>query len=55
MRLVLTILGEAERYGAVFVNGAEVTGLLDDDGRAAGVACVDAESRRARSRSRPTT
>ena len=32
MRLVLTILGEAERYGAVCVNGAEVTGLLDRDG-----------------------
>jgi glycerol-3-phosphate dehydrogenase len=44
VRLVLTILGEAERYGAVSVNGAEVTGLLDADGRAAGVACVDAET-----------
>ena len=44
VRLVLTILGEAERYGAVCVNGAEVTGLLDRDGRAAGVACVDAET-----------
>ena len=41
---MLTILGEAERFGAVFVNGAEVTGLLDRDGRAAGVACTDAES-----------
>jgi glycerol-3-phosphate dehydrogenase len=44
VRLVLTILGEAERFGAVFVNGAEVTGLLDDGGRAGGVACLDAES-----------
>ena len=44
VRLVLTILGEAERFGAVCLNGAEVTGLLDRDGRAAGVACVDAES-----------
>jgi glycerol-3-phosphate dehydrogenase len=44
VRLVLTILGEAERYGAVFVNSAEVTGLLDRDGQAAGVACVDAET-----------
>ena len=44
VRLVLTILGEAERFGAVFVNGAEVTGLLDRDGRAAGVVCADAES-----------
>ena len=41
-RLVFTILGEAERYGAVCV--AEVKGLLDRDGRAAGVACVDTES-----------
>jgi glycerol-3-phosphate dehydrogenase len=44
VRLVLTILGEAERYGAVFVNGAEVTGLVDRDGAAAGVTCVEAES-----------
>ncbi len=44
VRLVLTILGEAERYGAVCLNGAEVTGLLDDDGRAAGVRCAEAES-----------
>ncbi len=44
VRLVLTILGEAERYGAVFVNGAEVTDLLDRDGAAAGVACVDTDS-----------
>src|SRR5688572_13518459 len=44
VRLVLTILGEAERYGAVSINGAEVTGLLDRDGLAGGVACVDTES-----------
>jgi glycerol-3-phosphate dehydrogenase len=44
VRLVLTILGEAERYGAVFVNRAEVTGLLDRDGQAGGVTCVDAET-----------
>jgi glycerol-3-phosphate dehydrogenase len=44
VRLVLTILGEAERFGAVFVNGAEVTGLLDENGRAAGAACRDAET-----------
>ncbi len=44
VRLVLTILGEAERYGAVCVNRAEVTALLDRDGRAAGVACLDGES-----------
>lgn len=40
-RLVLTILGEAERYGAVGLNGAEVTGLLESGGRAAGVRCSD--------------
>jgi glycerol-3-phosphate dehydrogenase len=44
VRLVLTVLGEAERYGAVCVNRAEVTGLLDRDAIAAGVACVDTES-----------
>jgi glycerol-3-phosphate dehydrogenase len=44
VRLVLTILGEAERYGAVFVNRAEVTGLRDENGRAAGVTCVDTET-----------
>src|SRR6185295_17300780 len=44
VRLVLTILGEAERYGAVCLNGAEVTGLIDREGHAAGVACVDAET-----------
>ena len=44
VRLVLTILGEAERYGAVCVNGAEVTGLIDQEGAAAGVVCRDGES-----------
>ena len=44
VRLVLTILGEAERFGAVFANRAEVTGLLDENGRAGGVACIDTES-----------
>src|SRR5215216_7274517 len=43
-RLVLTVLGEAERFGAVFVNGAEVLELRSEDGRAAGVVCSDAES-----------
>jgi glycerol-3-phosphate dehydrogenase len=43
-RLVLTILGEAERFGAVCLNRAEVTSLIDEDGVAAGVSCVDAES-----------
>jgi glycerol-3-phosphate dehydrogenase len=44
VRLVLTVLGEAERFGAVMLNGAEVTEILSNGGRAAGVAAVDAES-----------
>jgi glycerol-3-phosphate dehydrogenase len=44
VRLVLTVLGEAERFGALMVNAAKVAEILDDDGRAAGVACIDAES-----------
>src|SRR4249919_2634535 len=44
VRLVLTILGEAERFGAVMLNGAEVTEVLSRDGRATGVAFVEAES-----------
>jgi glycerol-3-phosphate dehydrogenase len=44
VRLVLTVLGEAERFGAVVLNGAEVTEVLDDDGRASGVAFKEAES-----------
>jgi glycerol-3-phosphate dehydrogenase len=43
-RLVLTVLGEAERFGAVIVNGAEVTEVLDEGGSAAGVAFTEAES-----------
>jgi glycerol-3-phosphate dehydrogenase len=43
-RLVLTVLGEAERFGAVPLNGAEVVDLIEDDGRAVGVVCSDAES-----------
>ncbi|HET8593394.1 MAG TPA: glycerol-3-phosphate dehydrogenase/oxidase [Solirubrobacterales bacterium] len=44
VRLVLTILGEAERFGAVIANQTEVIEVLDDDGHAAGVLCSDAES-----------
>ncbi len=44
VRLVLTILGEAERFGAVMLNGAEVTEVLTKDGRATGVAVVEADS-----------
>ncbi len=43
-RLVLTVLGEAERFGAVVVNGAEVTEVLEKDGRATGIAFTEAES-----------
>jgi glycerol-3-phosphate dehydrogenase len=43
-RLVLTILGEAERYGAVMLNGAGVTEVLERDGRAGGVAFTEATS-----------
>jgi glycerol-3-phosphate dehydrogenase len=44
VRLVLTILGEAERFGAVMLNGAEVTDVLSADGRASGVAVLESES-----------
>ncbi|HEU5252640.1 MAG TPA: glycerol-3-phosphate dehydrogenase/oxidase [Solirubrobacterales bacterium] len=44
VRLVLTVLGEAERFGAVMLNGAEVTDVLAADGRANGVAFVEEES-----------
>ena len=44
VRLVLTILGEAERFGAVLANRAEVVEILDEAGRAAGVACTDTET-----------
>ncbi|HEY8083303.1 MAG TPA: glycerol-3-phosphate dehydrogenase/oxidase [Solirubrobacterales bacterium] len=44
VRLVFTILGEAERFGATMLNGAEVTEVLGKDGRARGVAFVEAES-----------
>jgi glycerol-3-phosphate dehydrogenase len=44
VRLVLTVLGEAERFGAVALNGAEVTEVLDEGGKASGVAFTEAES-----------
>ncbi len=44
VRLVLTVLGEAERFGAVLANRVDVTGLLEEDGRASGVHAVDRES-----------
>jgi glycerol-3-phosphate dehydrogenase len=44
VRLVLTVLGEAERFGATMLNGAEVTEVLTRDGRAVGVGFVEVES-----------
>jgi glycerol-3-phosphate dehydrogenase len=44
VRLVLTVLGEAERFGAVCANRVGVTGLLEHEGRASGVKAVDAET-----------
>ena len=43
-RLVLTVLGEAERFGAVCANRCRVDELITDDGRACGVRCTDAVS-----------
>ena len=53
-RLVLTVLGEAERFGAVIANRCEVTSLVERDGRAAGVLCAT-PSRAASSSSAPPT
>jgi len=44
VRLVLTVLGEAERFGAVCANRLGATGLLERDGRACGVRALDGES-----------
>src|ERR671914_1357862 len=44
VRLVLSVLGEAERFGAVVANGCEVTGLVERGGRAAGVLARDTET-----------
>jgi glycerol-3-phosphate dehydrogenase len=43
-RLVLTVLAEAERFGAVCANRVEVVDLLDDGGRTRGVCVRDALS-----------
>jgi glycerol-3-phosphate dehydrogenase len=40
-RLVLTVLGEAERFGTVMANGCEVTELIQENGRARGVKVTD--------------
>jgi glycerol-3-phosphate dehydrogenase len=44
VRLVLTILAEAARFGAVSANRLEAVALLEDDGRACGARVVDAET-----------
>jgi glycerol-3-phosphate dehydrogenase len=44
VRLVLTVLGEAERFGALCANRVEVTGLLERSGQARGVLALDRES-----------
>ena len=41
VRLVLTVLGEAERYGAVMANRCRVLELIEHGGRADGVRCRD--------------
>jgi glycerol-3-phosphate dehydrogenase len=41
-RLVVTVLGEAERFGTVIANRCEVTGLVERRGRATGVLVRDA-------------
>jgi glycerol-3-phosphate dehydrogenase len=43
-RLVLTVLGEAERFGALCANRIDATALLERDGRACGVYLCDQES-----------
>jgi glycerol-3-phosphate dehydrogenase len=44
VRLVLTVLGEAERFGAVCANRMDVTGLLERDGLVLGVQATDSET-----------
>jgi len=44
VRLVLTILGEAERFGAVCANRAQALNLIEREGRACGVRLLDGES-----------
>jgi glycerol-3-phosphate dehydrogenase len=44
VRLVITALGEAERFGAVCLNGARVTAVTEKDGHANGVEFTEADS-----------
>src|SRR5215217_8204017 len=43
-RLVLTVLAEAERFGAVAANGVEALGLLEQGGRAVGARVRDGDT-----------
>lgn len=43
VRLVLTLLGEAERRGAICANRLEAVKVVEQDGRIAGVEVLDAE------------
>ncbi len=44
VRMVLSVLGEAERFGAVIANRCDVTGLVEKEGRAVGVLARDTET-----------
>jgi glycerol-3-phosphate dehydrogenase len=44
VRLVLTVLGEAERFGAVIANRVRVSGLLTHEGRTRGIRATDVET-----------
>ena len=44
VRLVLTVLGEAERFGAVCANRVQAQGVIEREGRACGVRALDLQS-----------
>lgn len=44
VRLVLTILGEAERYGALIANDVSAESVIEQDGDAVGVVAKDSET-----------
>jgi glycerol-3-phosphate dehydrogenase len=44
VRLVLTVLGEAERFGAVCANRVDAAALVERKGRATGIRAIDVES-----------
>jgi glycerol-3-phosphate dehydrogenase len=44
VRLVLTALGEAQRFGAVCLNGARVSAVTEKDGKANGIEFTEADS-----------